>query len=395
MRSLHDRFEQLRRELVVSQRAARAKFQEQLSKASERMREALVQAVSAALAQINQQITASSREQESAQDQFHTYFAQLTDARNQFNNWFAELKAHAGRRASEIPAPPKFPELPAGLARLLDTPPPAIDLQASESQLLDAVRRSQPKIQLPTAPARFDLPPMPEITIPPLNQDILIPGNLGVVEESADRSRGGTQYGFNAFDLQVPGFAITFLLIGMLIGLALALIDEHDWGTLTRLRASAAPLNATLIGKVIARFVIGFAQLVILFAIGTVAFGMSLGPHPVALLAPAAAIAFAAAGFGLIVASAGRTRDAVLPIGAIVIMTMAAMGGCWWPIDFEPAWMQTVALVLPTTWAMRAFNDLMIRDLPASAAALPTAVNLGFGILYAATGAALARRRFA
>jgi hypothetical protein len=50
---------------------------------------------------------------------------------------------------------------------------------------------------------------------------------------------------------------------------------------------------------------------------------------------------------------------------------------------------------LPTTWAMRAFNDLMIRGLPASAAALPTAVNLGFGILYAATGAALTRRRFA
>ncbi|MGH7880291.1 MAG: ABC transporter permease, partial [Candidatus Binataceae bacterium] len=124
-------------------------------------------------------------------------------------------------------------------------------------------------------------------------------------------------------------------------------------------------------------------------------FGVSLGAHPLALLAPGAAIALAAAGFGLIVASAGRTRDAVLPVGAIVIMTMAAMGGCWWPIDFEPQWMQTVALALPTTWAMRAFNDLMIRGLPASSAILPTAVNLGFGILYAATGALLARRRFA
>jgi ABC-type multidrug transport system permease subunit len=78
-----------------------------------------------------------------------------------------------------------------------------------------------------------------------------------------------------------------------------------------------------------------------------------------------------------------------------VIMTMAAMGGCWWPIDFEPPWMQTAALALPTTWAMRAFNDLMIRGLPPSSAALPTAVNAGFGILYAATGALLARRRLA
>jgi ABC-2 family transporter len=222
-----------------------------------------------------------------------------------------------------------------------------------------------------------------------------IAGSLGLVEAEGRAEGAAGERGFNAFDLQVPGFAITFLLIGMLIGLALALIDEYDWGTLARLRASAAPLYATLLGKVLARFGVGFAQLVVLFAVGRAAFGISLGAHPIALLAPAAAIAFAAAGFGLIVAAAGRTRDAVLPVGAIVIMTMAAMGGCWWPIDFEPPWMQTLALALPTTWAMRAFNDLMIRGLPASAAALPTAVNLGFGILYAATGAALTRRRFA
>jgi ABC-2 type transport system permease protein len=109
---------------------------------------------------------------------------------------------------------------------------------------------------------------------------------------------------------------------------------------------------------------------------------------------PAAAIAFAGAAFGLIVAGAGRTRDAVLPVGAIVIMTMAAIGGCWWPIDFEPEWMRQLALALPTTWAMRAFNDLMIRQLPASSALLPAAVNFGFGIFYTIIGVAIARRRF-
>jgi hypothetical protein len=57
--------------------------------------------------------------------------------------------------------------------------------------------------------------------------------------------------------------------------------------------------------------------------------------------------------------------------------------------------MRTVALGLPTTWAMQAFNDLMIRGLPVSAALVPSAVNVGFGILYAAVGLRIARRRFA
>jgi ABC-2 type transport system permease protein len=192
----------------------------------------------------------------------------------------------------------------------------------------------------------------------------------------------------------VPGFAVTFLLIGMLMGVSLALIDEHDWGTLERLRSASAPLWATLTGKLLARFVVGFIQMAVLFAAGYVLFGISLGRTPAALMLPAAAIAFAGAAFGLIVAGVGRTRDAVLPVGAIVIMTMAAIGGCWWPIDFEPAWMQQFALALPTTWAMRAFNDLMIRDLAASTALVPAAVNFGFGIIYTVIGVAIARRRF-
>ncbi|HSU90195.1 MAG TPA: ABC transporter permease, partial [Sporolactobacillaceae bacterium] len=59
-----------------------------------------------------------------------------------------------------------------------------------------------------------------------------------------------------------------------------------------------------------------------------------------------------------------------------------------------PMWMQNVALALPTTWAMRAFNDLMIRHLTASSALIPTAVNFGFGIIYTIFGVAIARRRF-
>ena len=53
----------------------------------------------------------------------------------------------------------------------------------------------------------------------------------------------------NAFDQYVPGFGITFLLIGMMLGLALTLFDERDWGTLKRLQVSGAPLTGLLLGN--------------------------------------------------------------------------------------------------------------------------------------------------
>jgi hypothetical protein len=55
--------------------------------------------------------------------------------------------------------------------------------------------------------------------------------------------------------------------------------------------------------------------------------------------------------------------------------------------------MRTVALALPTTWAMEAFNDLMIRRLPLGAALRPTAVMAAFGMTYLAAGLFLFGRR--
>jgi len=344
---------------------------------------------------IQRKLDADTSAQQAKLDELKDYLNRLDIAHGQFETWFGQLKQLAGSHAADIPPPPSIPTLPSDLNLGGIKLAPLEDFRDARSRLENALTIPPIDLNMP------ELPPAPKIPIikipevPVVDPNLAIPGTLGLTEVDLSGKEIGEFAGFNAFDLQVPGFAVTFLLIGMLMGVSLALIDEHDWGTLERLRSASAPLWATLTGKLLARFVVGFIQMAVLFAAGYVLFGISLGRTPVALVLPAAAIAFAGAAFGLIVAGVGRTRDAVLPVGAIVIMTMAAIGGCWWPIDFEPAWMQQVALALPTTWAMRAFNDLMIRNLAASSAIIPAAVNFGFGIIYSVIGVAIARRRFA
>jgi ABC-2 type transport system permease protein len=198
---------------------------------------------------------------------------------------------------------------------------------------------------------------------------------------------GATEY--NTFDQNVPGFSVTFLLLGMLFGVGLGLLDEREWGMTYRLAASPVPPASLLTGKMLSRFAIGVVQMIVLFAFGRIAFGISLGPSLPALGLVIVGITFASAAFGLLAAAIAPSRDAVLPMGTIAVVAMAAIGGCWWPITIEPMWLQRLAHVFPTAWAMGAFNDLMLRQLHL-VDVLPEALALlGFGVLYFVVGARL------
>lgn len=302
-----------------------------------------------------------------------------------FRSWMRALRRQAGRYADRIPPPPELPTIPFAVSELM-----RLDTDALVARLTGKDAMPAPRITLPRIPT-VSAPAIPTLTLPSLPEppNVRLPGALDLVETSVT----GAPRRLNTFDQNVPGFSVTFLLLGMLLGVSLGLLDERDWGTLARLRTMPTPFAVTLIAKLLARFTVGVVQMIILLAAGWLLFGISLGPEPWALLLPTAGIVFAGTAFGLVVAGLADSREAVLPLGSIVIITMAAVGGCWWPIDLEPRWMQRVALAFPTTWAMAAYNDLMIRREGIAAAWRPTAVLLAYGLGYLVIGLALFRRR--
>ncbi|HEY7700377.1 MAG TPA: ABC transporter permease [Vicinamibacteria bacterium] len=198
---------------------------------------------------------------------------------------------------------------------------------------------------------------------------------------------------FNTFDQNVPGFAVTFLLLGMLFGVGLGLLDEREWGMVYRLSASPIPPAALLAGKMVSRFVTGLVQMALLFVFGRLAFGISLGPSIPALGLTIAGITFSASAFGFLAATIARSRDAMLPVGTMAVVAMAAIGGCWWPITIEPTWLQKLAHLFPTAWAMGAFNDLMLRQRDLGSVLPKIGALLGFGVAYLVLGARLYESR--
>ncbi|MDF1532526.1 MAG: ABC transporter permease [ANME-2 cluster archaeon] len=168
---------------------------------------------------------------------------------------------------------------------------------------------------------------------------------------------------FSPFTQYVPGFAVMFLLFTTVqIGSA-SLIKERDAGTLRRLVTAPISRAEIIGGKITSTFIRGFVQLTVLMYFGHVVFDLNLGSSTLALLVLIAAITLASTGLGLLVAVLVRTEDQANSVSNLLVLTMSAIGGSWWPLFIEPQFMQDMAHFTITAWAMEGFYNLLYFDL--------------------------------
>ncbi len=190
-------------------------------------------------------------------------------------------------------------------------------------------------------------------------------------------------------DNTVPGYALMFALFGVMAA-ARTILEEKESGTFKRLLIAPLPPYALLGGKLLAQFLQSLVQITVLFAAGALLFRINLGSSLPALALLVIATSFAATGLGLILVSVIKSERQVRPLTTLIILSFSALGGSWWPISIEPAWMQQLAKFTVNGWAMEGFNGLMIFD-QSFAQVLPDIAAL---IIYGVVCIAIARRTF-
>ena len=205
----------------------------------------------------------------------------------------------------------------------------------------------------------------------------------------------GNRISITAFEQNVPGFSLMFVLLAVMFGTAMGVHDERDWGTVERLLVAPSGFTPLLIGKLLARFVVGVLQMLCLFLWGHWMFNVSLGSSPIAFVLLTLATVFAIVAMGMLVAGLARTREQTLPLGLSFMMLLSALGGLWWPQSIQPQWMSRLGPAVFTTWAMRGLNDLILRDRGVAAIGVPAAVLLVYGAVTLALGLRLFRRQHA
>jgi ABC-2 type transport system permease protein len=160
----------------------------------------------------------------------------------------------------------------------------------------------------------------------------------------------------DTFQQLVPGFTVMFGFFIMSY-VRSAIRAERLSGTLQRTLSLPVKRAALLGGKLLSAMIVGVIQVVAMFAIGNLVFGMGLGRDPLALLVLATAMVAAATGLGLAAAAVGISGGALIA----PLLIGALLGGCMVPSDFMPAIVRTIAKIFPQTWARDGFQAVLAR----------------------------------
>lgn len=194
----------------------------------------------------------------------------------------------------------------------------------------------------------------------------------------------------SGFQQAVPGILVMFTLLVLLTSGGSLLVLERKKGLLRRLASAPVSRTEVVSGKWAGRMVLAAVQVTVALGIGTLLFKMDWGPNLAMVVVILAAWAGFCASAGLLIGSVASTEAQAGGLGVLAANALAALGGCWWPIEITPPWMQMLQNFLPTGWTMDALHKL-ISFQSGAASALPQ-----LAIIVAATVvvAALAVNRF-
>jgi ABC-2 type transport system permease protein len=163
----------------------------------------------------------------------------------------------------------------------------------------------------------------------------------------------------SGFEQAVPGILVMFTLLVLLTSGGTMLVLERKQGLLRRL-ASAPITRAEIVsGKLSGRMILAAIQVSAALLVGTFLFKMDWGPDFAMILVVLAAWAAFCASAGLLLGSIASSEGQVSGLGVLTANALAALGGCWWPIEITPDWMQMIQKITPTGWTMDAMHKLI------------------------------------
>jgi ABC-2 type transport system permease protein len=183
------------------------------------------------------------------------------------------------------------------------------------------------------------------------------------------------------FNFSLPGNLVMYLMLNLLTYGGMSMSIARRDGVIKRFLASPVTRNEIVMGKIYGLMLLGTVQIVFLLVVGKFLFGVNLGANLPGVMLTLLLLAWVGSSFGVLVGSLVSSDDRVVGICLLISVLLAALGGCWWPLEFAAPALRTVALCTPTGWALQALHQLISFGSGLEAVVKPILALLAFGVV--------------
>lgn len=161
------------------------------------------------------------------------------------------------------------------------------------------------------------------------------------------------------FSYSAPTMLVLFVFINSLAAGA-AIINTRQLGIYERMLAGPVTTRSIIFGETLVYVGLALFQSALIVGIGAGLFGVSWG-DPVAAVVLVGTWALVGTGAGMVSGSLFRTPEQAVSIGPPIGIAFGMLGGCMWPLEIVPPFMQTIGHVVPHGWAVDAWTTLLSR----------------------------------
>ena len=199
------------------------------------------------------------------------------------------------------------------------------------------------------------------------------------VEKAVAAEPEGAPLGGNPYNQTSPGMLVQFAIFG-LVSSAQILVLERKSRTLQRMITTALKPWQIIAGHLLAMFVLGFLQTALLIVFGQLVLDVNYLREPVGTLLIAVALSLWVSSVGLLIGVFAQEDQQVVLFSMIAMFLFTGLGGAWFPLEGTGAAFQAIGRLTPTYWAMRGFQNVIVRGLGLNSVLLPVGILVAYAV---------------